>query len=156
MDNIVSVIFVLSIAFLIIGCGSAGGFCSADPLEAMSGRLIGAGKDEVLDKLGVPVSICCSNQHSEWGYFDAEGNLYEDAVLFHGNCVVGINPEIERFADPEPIPTSEPFMGQRVEDYVGSAGELEGFSNGAFSVNLDYSDMTLVLNGGRIVGIERK
>jgi hypothetical protein len=155
MSDIAIYVFIIPIVFLAAGCGLSDAFLSADPHDAGSGCLIGRSHDEVLDALGVPESISHGNEHSAWGYCDDEGRLHEDAILFHGDCVVKIHSDMDRFADPRPIPTSEPYLGQRVEDMVALLGAHESHSTGVFDLAIDYADMKIFLHGGRVVGIER-
>lgn len=156
MLNSVLPLFFVFLLFLAGGCGLTGGLFQGDPLAAQSGFLVGSGADEVLDSLGVPECIFYSNEKSVWGYCDEKGHLHKDAVLFHSNCVVGIDTSIERFAEPKPIPPGVPYLGQRVDEMVECVGAITDYSTGSLDLVLDYTDMRVILNGGRIVGLERR
>lgn len=114
--------------------------------------LRGLSRTEVLDRLGVPMSVSAALGATVFTYSSSDEGL---EVVFHDGVAVHVaNPS----AAPEsrgPVPKDRIYPGQPVREFVKVMGASTSYSSGGSGIELQLDSRERVhLAGGIVVGID--
>ena len=114
--------------------------------------LLGATCEQLLDRLGVPATICSGHQTSVWSYPRTDGKNLD--LCMHRAVVVQVRGAGAALQPRQDVPVDRPYLGQPVAQLVRLMGNAASVTTGSITASLHYADGTAVqVYDGSVVAV---